>query len=62
VVVEGLGNTKLCFSDPKIGESFIFLTDQLNENQKDFPLELLDHVILRYENLFSILKYSTINL
>lgn len=49
VIVEGLGNPKICFSDPKIGESFIFLTDRLNEHQFDYPLEFLDHVILRYK-------------
>ena len=58
VIVEGLGNPKICVSRPKIGDTRIFFADQIDFEDFKFPAENLTHFRLRS----SILRLTLENL
>ena len=58
VIVEGLGNPKICVSRPKIGDTRIFFVDEIDFEEFNFPSENLTHFRLRS----SILRLTLENL
>ena len=58
VILEGLGNPKICVSRPKIGDTRIFFGDEIQFNEFNFPAENLPHLRLRS----SILRLTLENL
>ena len=59
VIVEGLGNPKICVSRPKIGDTRIFFTDHIRSVEDyNFPADNLTHFRLRS----SILRVTIENL
>ena len=58
IILEGLGNPKICVSRPKIGDTRIFFADPIEFDDFNFPSENLTHFRLRS----SILRLTLENL
>ena len=58
VILEGLGNPKICVSRPKIGDTRIFFADPIEFEEFNFPAENRTHFRLRS----SILRLTLENL
>ena len=58
VILEGLGNPKICVSRPKIGDTRIFFADPIELEEFNFPAENRTHFRLRS----SILRLTLENL
>jgi len=58
IILEGLGNPKICVSRPKIGDTRIFFADPIEFEEFNFPAENRTHFRLRS----SILRLTLENL
>ena len=47
VIVENLGNLRICRANPKLGDTRIFFTDSIKPGRERFPNDNLPHLNLR---------------
>lgn len=58
VIVENLGNLRICLANPKLGDTRIFFTDSIKPGRERFPQAQLPHFNLRS----SLLRLTLSNL
>ena len=58
VIIENLGNLRICLANPKLGDTRIFFTDSIKPGRERFPKPQLPHFNLRS----SLLRLTLSNL